>query len=268
MSSFDADTALEPRGAGLFVGHIERRWWVDRGPNGGYLAAIVLRALTLTVGDAERAPRSLTVHYAAVPEEGPVRVECSVERSGRSVASLSARVVQGERLVAMALAAFSKSWPGVDYADAVMPDVPAPEDLETVAPGPLRPPFLSNFDMRWAVGGLPLSGSESARAGGWLRPVDPRPADAVLVAALTDAWAPSPFSRLTVPAAAPTIDLTIHFRSPLPLPAPRDDDFYLGVFTSRTAAGGFFEEDGEIWSRAGVLLAQSRQLALLLPAPG
>ncbi len=267
MTSFDSDTALEVRGPGLYEGRIERRWWVDRGPNGGYLAAIVLRALALTVGDPERAPRSLAVHYAAVPEEGPVRVECVVERAGRSVATLSARVLQGERLVALALAAFSKSWPGAEYADAVMPDVPAPESLDALAAGPLRPPFLSNFDMRWAVGGPPLSGSGSARAGGWLRPIEPRPADALLVAALTDAWAPSPFSRLSAPAAAPTIDLTIHFRSPLPPPGARDDDFYLGVFHSRTAADGFFEEDGEIWTRDGLLLAQSRQLALLLPAP-
>jgi hypothetical protein len=37
------------------------------------------------------------------------------------------------------------------------------------------------------------------------------------------------------------------------------------VFRSRLAHDGFFEEDGELWSRDGALLAHSRQLALLIP---
>ena len=60
----------------------------------------------------------------------------------------------------------------------------------------------------------------------------------------------------------PTIDLSVHFRAPMP-PAARPDDPYLCVFRSQIARDGYVEEDGEIWTRDGILLAQSRQLALL-----
>jgi len=36
------------------------------------------------------------------------------------------------------------------------------------------------------------------------------------------------------------------------------------VFRTRVVHEGFLEEDGEIWSRDGRLLAQSRQLAILV----
>jgi acyl-CoA thioesterase len=75
----------------------------------------------------------------------------------------------------------------------------------------------------------------------------------------SDAWWPSPLPRLTRPALLPTIDLTVHFRA-----RPVGDGPVLAVFRSSTAAGGYFEEDGELWSRDGVLLAHSRQLALLV----
>jgi acyl-CoA thioesterase len=78
-----------------------------------------------------------------------------------------------------------------------------------------------------------------------------------------DAWLPSPMPRLTRPAFAPTVDLTVHFRSPAAAAAIADEYVFV-TFRSSTSAGGFFEEDGELWSRDGVLLAQSRQLALML----
>ena len=43
------------------------------------------------------------------------------------------------------------------------------------------------------------------------------------------------------------------------------DDFLLAVFRTNAAADGFMEEDGEIWAPDGTLLAQCRQLALLMP---
>jgi acyl-CoA thioesterase len=114
-----------------------------------------------------------------------------------------------------------------------------------------------------AIGAAPFSGGEEARTGGWLRLEDPRPVDHVLLATYADAWFPAPFARLTGPVAAPTIDLTIHFRTSDPAVAAGEP--VLTVFTSRTLQDGFWEEDGEIWSTDGRLLAQSRQLALLLP---
>ena len=65
-------------------------------------------------------------------------------------------------------------------------------------------------------------------------------------------------------AAVPTIDLTVHFRASLPLKGAKAEDYYLAVFRAREAREGFFEEDGEIWSRDGILMAQSRQLAILM----
>ena len=80
---------------------------------------------------------------------------------------------------------------------------------------------------------------------------------------LADAWFPAPWPRLAELAPAPTIDLTVHFRTALPLP----DSLLLGRFTSSLVRDGFFDEDGELWTPDGTLVAQSRQLGLLLGPP-
>ena len=94
--------------------------------------------------------------------------------------------------------------------------------------------------------------------------IEPRPLDALLATALMDFWPPSMFNRIGAVTGVPTVDLTVHLRAELPPADARDDDWYLVTFCSRLSAEGFAEEDGELWSRAGRLLAQSRQLALVL----
>lgn len=267
-SAFAADTEVARTGDGTFGAKISRRWWIARGPNGGYVAAILLRAMTHELDDPSRAARSLTVHFPAAPAEGPVVVTCEVQRRGRSVATVSARMEQDGRLVALALAAFSPAFDGPSFDETVMPEVAAPETLQPVPAASPAPPLLDNLDLRWAVGPPPFSEADRALTGGWLRLTEPEPLDAPLLALYCDAWLPAPFTRLSGVQPAPTVELTVHFRAPLPPPGAEPDAFCLGVFSTRLAREGFFEEDGEIWSRDGVLLAQSRQLALLLGPRG
>ena len=54
-------------------------------------------------------------------------------------------------------------------------------------------------------------------------------------------------------------------RAELPHPGLAADAFVLASFRTTVAADGFLEEDGEVWAPDGTLLAQSRQLATVLP---
>lgn len=263
---FDRDTEVHQleRSAGVtrYQGRIDSGWWVVRGPNGGYVAALVLRALANSAG-ADRAPRSLTVHYTAPPVEGPVQIETRVERIGRSLSSVSGRVTQGDRVLALALGAFSKPRAGPSFDDTTMPEVAPPEACASFAS---MIPMHDRYDYRFAIGALPGAGMDRALVGGWIRSAEHRVADAALVAAFTDAWPPACFAWARERdglGPVPTVDLTIHFRRDLPLANAAPDDFYLAVFRSRFAEQGFVEEDGEVWSRDGMLLAQSRQLAVI-----
>jgi acyl-CoA thioesterase len=266
-TAFDDATVVEPLGGGAYAAEMNADWSAPNGPNGGYLAAVVLRAMGHAVADALRAPRSLTLHYLRPPAPGPAVVEVAVERAGRSLTSLSARMTQDGRLCVLALGAFSLDFPSVaDYAEPA-PAAPPPADVAPVAPHPLAPPIAHRFEIRPALGNRPFSGSDEAVTGGWLRLREPRPADALALALYTDAWLPAPWARLEAPNPAPTIDLTIHFRHRLPIADADPAQPVLARFHSSTSAEGFAEEDGMLWSADGTLLAQSRQLALLRPLP-
>jgi acyl-CoA thioesterase len=114
--------------------------------------------------------------------------------------------------------------------------------------------------MRWAFGDAPFSGGDHARIGAWIRLPEARDLDDALVVQYADAFPPPVFSRLKEPAFVPTVDLTVHFREPLPPAGMGPEDFTLGVFSTTLVRDGFFVEDGELWTPSGNLIAQSRQL--------
>lgn len=268
MTRFERDSAVTRAADGHYDVRIDRAWWIVVGPNGGYIAALLARALQDAVGDATRAPRSLTVHYVTPGVEGPARVLVKLERSGRSLSSFSARLEQDGKLVALALATFARSREALEFQDLHMPEVAPPEALANREPSHGRTVSLrAHFHARPAFGAAESGRESRAISGGWLRLAEPQVPDAAALAMFCDAWPPTIAQRQALGPSGlrgvPTLDLTVHFRAPVPAQA-RPDDFYLCVFRTLTASGGFLEEDGEIWTRDGLLLAQSRQLAMLI----
>lgn len=263
---FDRDTRVGPAGPGVYEARIDRGWWIVRGPNGGYVAALLVNALDSAVADPGRQLRSLTVHYLRPPAEGPARVETHLERVGRTLTTARAHLVQDGRTQAIALAAFARPRQAPELHQAAMPEVAPPETLEPRASSPV--PIHALYDARVALGPRSFEAprGRDAVTGGWLRLREGRALDAALVAAYADGWPPAVFACGDLPhptGGVPTIDLTVHVRATLPADVGPEDPV-LVVFRTREVAEGYLEEDGEIWSRGGVLLAQSRQLGLLL----
>jgi acyl-CoA thioesterase len=270
QSVFDRDTAVRRREDGLFEAMIAPGWRAGVGPHGGYLAAIVLRALSETVDDEERSARSLTIHYASSPTPGePVTIATSVEREGRSLSTLSARVEQNGVLMALALAALSRAWDAPDAHELPMPDVAPPAAARESTPKIFKgaPEFTRQLVMQPRVGAIPFAASGAPmRIGGWIGLPEPdRPVDELALALFCDAWFPPSFIALDRPAISPTVDLTIHFRQP---PSQADCEpgaLCLSIFDTRLLHDGFFEEDGVIWAADGTVLLQSRQLGIIMP---
>jgi acyl-CoA thioesterase len=269
-SAFDRQTAIRALGAGRFSAEIADGWRAGRGPHGGYLAAILLRALSETIADPTRTPRSLTIHYTRAPELGAVSIDTRIVRQGRSLSTLSASMEQDGEVVALALSAFSGPWRAPEAGGLPMPQVEPPDPDRRSTPRLFdgAPPFTRNLVLQPRVGAVPFTGAQAPmEVGGWTGLLDPRPIDVLSLALFADAWFPPSFIGLREPATAPTIDLTIHFRQP---PATNSDpaELCLAMFRTQLVHEGFFEEDGVIWAADGTVLVQSRQMGLVIPVSG
>ena len=199
LPGFEADTAVEDLGGGRFAAAMSERWWVGKGPNGGYVAAVILRAIQASAS-AERAPRSLTVHFQRAPLAGPVEIAVEVVREGGRVTFLSARMKQEGKVQATAQAVLSENWGEGGFSELTMPDAGEPGELPTIDPEAehSRPNMLQNYRLRPALGEPVFSGG-AARTGAWIRTREPRLLDAPLAAAFLDTWFPAPFVRLERP---------------------------------------------------------------------
>ncbi|MCZ9346964.1 thioesterase family protein, partial [Streptomyces sp. TRM76130] len=91
-SEFDRDTAPTPREPGLYAIDLSADWTVFGVVNGGYLLAVLGRALADALPHPD--PFTVSAHYLTASRPGPALVRTEILRTGRTLSTGQASLFQ------------------------------------------------------------------------------------------------------------------------------------------------------------------------------
>jgi acyl-CoA thioesterase len=259
-------------GDGTFAGDLAEAWSLNGRPHGGYVAAMLERAAAMAIDRPDALLRSITVNFLRPASIGPVVLEVRVERAGRTLITVSAYLRQGPSTAAMGVLTYSPPWPSLltdEVSDA--PVIPGPDAIPRLVTAPfVVASFLQRIDLRLHDDPPLYSLSPRAVVTGWIRPAIPRSPDPAWLITASDSFPRALTTRFGVPGdvPSPSVMLNMLIHEPDVAAIVGTGEFILARFTTRRVSDGFFDEDGSLWSPGGTLLAQSRQLGVLLGVPG
>ena len=270
-SQFYQDTALVADATGLWQGQISADWNIGDNPNGGYLVAVALGAVARLTPEHPD-PLSVTTHFLRPGVPGAAcEVKVELLRRGRSLTTARATLTQNGKTRLEVLTAFgdladsaTAAQTGDKSVTLAPPNLPPPQacpERSGAAQG-VDLPILERVEIRVnpanAPAGETAAGSGRAEMSGWIRLRDQTPTNSIAAVTFTDAFPPALFGLLGVIGWVPTIELTVHVRR-------RPTTSWLqGRFVTDDLTGARMIESGALWDENGALIAQSRQLGLLL----
>jgi acyl-CoA thioesterase len=261
-SLFGRGTQVEPVGDGRFRGDLGEHWNCPIVPQGGIVAATAARAMTEALDDETQRLRSLNGVFAAPVQPGPVDIEVTTLRRGRTMSQLRVAVRSpGSDAGFDGLAVFGGVRDGFAFTDIDIPEGvkppaecpsfrdPAPEGFERRVPFN----FWEHVEGRAVIGHPPWEVYEpttSLRAM-WYRFDDPPRGDdgtwdSLAVLALCDTMPGSVSERLGAEGQArqwlpPSADFTVHVLG------EARGEWLLAVNRARHAGDGYASLDMEMW---------------------
>jgi acyl-CoA thioesterase II len=274
MGDLAIDTAVEGRD-GRFSATLSRDWEIW-GPNGGYVAAIALRA----AGAHSRfdRPASLVGHFLGVGDfDAPLEIETATLREAKRAQSMRVSMTQSGQPIFDAMVWSVGDVSGLEHDFAPIPEVPDPEAIPSTAErlaargeeSHFR--FWDNFDARqpdW-IDDWDNRAPGDPTAGGWYRflprsTFDDPWVDACRSVILLDTlgWPAACGHHVRSDYIAPSIDLSVAFHRW----RPAEPWLYAGA-TASSGAGGLIGCESRVWSRDGTLLAVGASQLLCRPGP-
>lgn len=260
---FDRATAVQVTASGEFDAEVHPGWDINGNANGGYLLAIAGRAMRDASGRPD--PISVSAYFVAPGLGGPVTVSTSTVKTGRQLVTIAGSMRGADRELLRVLGSFgdvAAMSGGFEHTTLQPPDLAPREQcvMHTADGGRVHAALADRLNTWFRAEHAPFHPGPRpgvALIDGWMAFADGRPFDTLSLLLAADGFPPPVFNLEIPPGWVPTIELTVHVRG-IPAPGP-----VMCRFHSEVVQNGFLQEDGEVWDSTGVLVAQSRQLALL-----
>lgn len=280
MTALDVATAVAPSGDGSLSGELSPAWEVW-GPQGGYLAAVALRAAGASMNRAR--PASINVHFVGAGSSGPVEIAVETNRDTSVGTSVSLRVMQqserGERTILTgSVWGIDDGLPGLEHRMTETPTSPlSPDGLMSVrerfegTDAAAPHPFWSNFEQRplhWIDDWDNRSAGEPHQQN-WYRFLDGETFDdpwldacRSLVVLDIDSWGSATRAHSgSLNHFAPTIELSVRF-----IGDARGQPWLFSDASSPVATNGLVAHTGTIWTPDERLIATGGSTLLCRPA--
>ena len=256
------DATRVTAGDSCWQGRTSEDYWAFVGPFGGCTAATILRAL---IDHPQRSgdPLSLTVNFCAPIAEGAFDLDVRLVKANRSSQHWCVELSQGGGEVAtLATAVFAERRPSWSHQQ---PPYPGATPFEQTLPYPkVAAPWVKQYDFRF-VEGEPKVGVATAVPEAysklWISDRVPRKIDALSLMAMSDAFFARIFhaKRELVPFG--TVSITTYFHADADDLAAEDITRVLAVADAKIFHKSYGDQNGELGSPSGRLLATTTQIA-------
>jgi len=269
MGALDVDTAVVGRD-GRFVGQVTRDWEIW-GPNGGFLAALALRAAGAHT-DLRR-PASFSCHFLGVADFDAVDLSVRTLRRTKRAESIAVSMTQHGAPILEAMVWVVGDVDGLEHHAWTAPSVDDPRGVMTIAERTPDQPMFAFWN------------NLECRPCGWIDDWDNRPAGVFHenawyrfrpTAMFDDPFVDAGRSLLVLDTVlwpvvmrghpqdggwyAPSIDVQVRFHALEPT-----SEFLLTDAHSPAGRDGLVGGVGSVWSESGVLLATGGQQMLCRP---
>jgi acyl-CoA thioesterase len=247
-----------------WMGRTSPDYWAFIGPFGGATAATILRAL---IDHPQRAgdPLALTVNFCALIAEGDFDLDIRLVKANRSTQHWSVEMSQnGADVVTLATAVFAERRPSWSHQQAIFPKSTPAEDIAPYTK--VAAPWVKQYDFRFVEGepkftGAPAAIPQNAFSKLWIGDRVPRQIDMLSLMSMSDAFFGRVFHARQQLVPFGTVALTTYFHATAEEIAAEGISRVLATADAKIFHGSYGDQDGELWSPNGRLLATTTQMA-------